>query len=142
MAQGQRRVTEFTMQRIYPKANTGFSSTDISSAVDGTAIDCEGFNQLTILFDYTQSAGTGFQANLALIGSVDADQYVGQFSEDSGSGTETLNDRLITKASAASGKYAYNRPINCRKVQLLNMVATGAPDASDTMSVEIILGRL
>lgn len=105
-----------------------------TSYVAGTVIDdCENFNQLDVLVQYTKASSTSAEIKVEF--SVDGSVYFREANATASSGTTTLV--LNEYTFGASGNYRIEIPISCRYVKISAKV-TGT-EAASSITVDAVL---
>jgi hypothetical protein len=127
---------------VITAGRVGFNSTAINSATDSSNIPTDGYNQITLEFVYVRSAGTDVQFYIKCLDKDDTEFYL-MHPEDTGSGSISYYKKLFTlEAAGASLNAQLNLPINCHKLRLEAVEATGSPDGNDKLTVVARLANL
>lgn len=124
-----------SQRRLVNPVELGLNDVSINSAVDSNWISCEGFLHMVIDIQYTRSAGSGVQFNLTTRRTAFFANPLYIQTQAISSGTSTLSDLLITKASAVSKNFRYDIPILADTIRIEDLIATGTPDANDKAKV-------
>lgn len=120
-----------------------------STCPNGQVLGTLGFNLLTLEIAYTWSAGGGVQFYLQSCNEgmgptacLDSTDWYDVQAIAVAAGTGTLTDFLVSKTGlAASKKYVYSIAVNYQRLRLYQVVATGAPDANDKVTIRARLSN-
>ena len=114
-----------------------------STAVSPEVLSVEGYNAVTFEIWYDWVAGSGIQFNMQACNEgygatscTDATDWFTIQTLGIVVGTGTLTDLLIYKAAAADIRFTYSVGLNYKRFRLANILATGAPGATDKVTIK------
>ena len=121
-----------------PTALTSCNAAAVNSSITtcggSTGFNTDGYNLLTLYVYYDWAAGTLLQFNIQC--SVDnGTTWFGVGGAALSAGTDTVTKILVSHAASADSYFTYSLGINCERVRLGNVVATGSPTSSDKVTI-------
>lgn len=131
----------FTRQETYTPLDLNLKARAINTAANSTPFGVDGANELSLLISYTRAAGTGFTFLLQASDDLGVTWYTKNVASFS-AGTGALDVATFTDNTASSHNVWFSYPIHAGEsiCRLASVTATGAPSASDTITVKAYVG--
>lgn len=128
----------FMRQKYYSPAELGFNATSIDTSADGTFVDCDGYDKVTLMLFHDYAAATGVELYLQVKDDQDIAHYV-TVQEDETGGVFTLYKWKMQYTTGADAYWeAYIDCINAKQIRIADALGQGSP-SGDKLTASMLL---